>query len=148
MPAFGCGDITPISTTGPIKAAMVGVGAKRCGCSKKIEDWQGPACELRGRGGPQYVALAEDPNPVATAFVESGSAIGLPKIDDNNGPEMEGTSFFNMTIKDGKRFSVAKSYLLPATSPPESNGAYLCGDASVADRESEVPWCRVLPRRR
>ena len=85
---------------------------------KKIEDWQGPACDLRGRGGPQYVALAQDPNPIATAFVESGSAIGLPKIDDNNGPEMEGTSFFNMTIKDGKRFSVAKSYLLPALRRP------------------------------
>ena len=35
MPAFGCGDITPILTTGPIKAATVGVGAKRCGCSKR-----------------------------------------------------------------------------------------------------------------
>lgn len=85
---------------------------------KKIEDWQGPACELRGTGGPQYVALPTDPNPIASAFVESGSAIGLPVITDNNGPEMEGTSLFNMTIKDGKRFSVTKSYLLPAMSRP------------------------------
>ncbi|MBM80299.1 MAG: hypothetical protein CMJ78_06855 [Planctomycetaceae bacterium] len=58
---------------------------------KKIEDWHGPASPERGTGGPMYVAPPVDPNPVATAFVESGPAIGLPKIEDNNAGEMEGT---------------------------------------------------------
>ncbi len=81
---------------------------------KRIEDWQGPKNEIRGTGGPIYVTPAENPNPIARAFVESGAAVGVPAIEDNNGPSMEGTSFFNMTIKNGKRYSVANAYLYPA----------------------------------
>lgn len=81
---------------------------------KRIEDWQGPADALRGRGGPMYVTPPVNPNPVAAAFVESGPAIGLPKVFDNNSTSMEGTSYFNFTVKDGKRFSVVNAYLLPA----------------------------------
>ncbi|MBI1374407.1 MAG: choline dehydrogenase [Phycisphaera sp.] len=81
---------------------------------KKIEDWHGPTCDLRGTGGPMYVAPPVDPNPVAVAFVESGAAVGLPIVEDNNGPSMLGTSFFNMTVKDGQRRSVVQAYLEPA----------------------------------
>jgi len=81
---------------------------------KKIEDWQGPADPLRGTGGPMYVTPPVNPNPVGVAFVESGPAIGLPKVFDNNSASMEGTSFFNFTVKDGKRVSVVHAYLLPA----------------------------------
>ena len=83
---------------------------------KRIENWQGPANELRGTDGPIYVAPPVDPNPIAAALVESGPSAGLPIIDDINGAEMEGTAFFNLTIKDGKRFSVADGYLRPAMS--------------------------------
>lgn len=81
---------------------------------RTIEDWQGPADALRGTGGPMYVALPVSPNAIATAFVESGPAIGLPTVVDNNGASAEGTSFFNFTIKDGKRFTVVDAYLQPA----------------------------------
>lgn len=81
---------------------------------KKIEDWQGPADPLRGVGGPMYCTPPVDPNPVASAFVESGPAIGLPKVFDINSTSMLGTGFFNFTVKDGKRFSVVHAYLLPA----------------------------------
>ena len=81
---------------------------------QEIEDWHGPAHPHRGMGGPVYCSPPVDPNPIAGAFVESGPAIGLPKIEDNNAGEMEGTSFFNMAVKDGKRNSVADAYLRPA----------------------------------
>jgi len=83
---------------------------------KKIEDWHGAPSSLRGRGGPLYIEPPLDPSPVAKAFVESGPAIGLPKVEDNNGPDMLGTSFFNMTILAGERNSVARAYLHPAMS--------------------------------
>lgn len=85
---------------------------------RRIEDWHGPANADRGTGGPIYCSLPVEPNPIATALVESGPAIGLPRIEDNNAGEMEGTSFFNMTVKDGKRFSVATGYLRPAMERP------------------------------
>lgn len=85
---------------------------------KKIEDYAGGENEYRGVGGPLYVSLPSQTNPVASAFVESGREIGLPVVEDNNSGQMEGVSFFNFTIKDGKRNSVARAYLLPAMERP------------------------------
>jgi len=81
---------------------------------QRIEDWHGADSELRGKGGPMYVSPPADPHPVATAFVESASAIGLPQLDDHNADEMEGVGLLNLTIKDGRRHSVVQAYLQPA----------------------------------
>jgi choline dehydrogenase-like flavoprotein len=83
---------------------------------KRIEDYAGGASAHRGVGGPLHVELSRDPNPIACAFIEAGREIGLPVVEDNNAGRMEGVSFFNLTIKDGKRFSVATAYLRPAMS--------------------------------
>lgn len=85
---------------------------------RRIEDWHGPPDELRGTGGPMYVALPEETGPIADAFVAAGREIGLPVLDDINGPSMEGVGYFNFTIKDGRRFSVATAYLRPAMERP------------------------------
>jgi choline dehydrogenase len=81
---------------------------------RRIEDYAGGASRYRGAGGPLYMALPAKVNPIAAAFVESGRELGIPVIEDNNGPTMEGVSFFNLTIKDGKRNSVVQAYLRPA----------------------------------
>ncbi len=85
---------------------------------KKIEDWHGPMSDLRATGGPIYVSPPVDPNPLSAAFIEGGRSVGLPVIDDINGPEMLGVGYFNFTVKDGKRFSVVDGYLRPAMSRP------------------------------
>ena len=85
---------------------------------QKIEDWHGPASALRGTGGPIYVSPPVDPNPLSAAFIEGGRSVGLPVLDDINGPEMLGVGYFNFTVKDGQRFSVVDGYLRPAMSRP------------------------------
>lgn len=85
---------------------------------RRIEDWHGPASPLRGQGGPVYVAPPTDPNPLAAAFVASGPSVGVPIVEDNNGATMEGTSFFNLTVRDGRRNSVVQAYLEPARARP------------------------------
>lgn len=85
---------------------------------KRIEDWQGPKSDLRGTGGPIHVTPPVSPNPLATAFIEGAQKTGLPVLDDINVPEMLGAGYFNFTIKDGQRFSVADGYLHPALSRP------------------------------
>jgi choline dehydrogenase len=85
---------------------------------RAIEDWRGPSSPLRGTGGPVHVAPPSDPNPIAGAFVRAGPSAGIPVIEDNNGPSMEGTSFFNLTVKNGRRSSVADVYLRPALARP------------------------------
>ena len=85
---------------------------------KKIEDWHGPASELRGTGGPLHVAPPVDPHPLAKAFVESSAAVKLPRLDDHNTAEMQGVGLANLTIKDGRRLSVVQGYLQPAMNRP------------------------------
>lgn len=85
---------------------------------KRIENWQGPASALRGVDGPMYVALPAQVGPLAAACVEAGGEVGLTVIEDLNGPSMEGIGYFNLTIKEGCRFSVATAYLRPAMSRP------------------------------
>ena len=85
---------------------------------KRIENWQGPASDLRGTSGPVYVTPPVDPNPLSTAFIEGGRSIGLPVLDDINGPDMLGVGYFNFTVKDGQRFSVVDAYLRPAMARP------------------------------
>lgn len=85
---------------------------------KQIEDWHGAASELRGVGGPLFVGPPADPHPIAEAFVESAGAIGLPRLEDHNGHEMEGVGLLNLTIKDGRRYSVVQGYLQPAMTRP------------------------------
>jgi choline dehydrogenase len=83
---------------------------------KKIEDWQGPASDQRGTGGPIYVAPPAEPNPLATAFIEGSRSIGLPVMDDINASDPLGAGYFNFTVRDGRRFTVADGYLRPALS--------------------------------
>ncbi|HEX5386846.1 MAG TPA: GMC family oxidoreductase N-terminal domain-containing protein [Gemmatimonadales bacterium] len=78
---------------------------------KKIEDYAGGPSEYRAVGGPLHVQLPDDPNPIASAFIAGAGEMGLPIVEDNNGPSMLGASFFNVTIKNGKRNSVARAYL-------------------------------------
>lgn len=81
---------------------------------KRIENWQGPASDLRGVGGPMHVAPPTKVGPLAAACLEAGREIGLQVLEDINGPSMEGIGYFNFTIKDDRRFSVASAYLRPA----------------------------------
>lgn len=85
---------------------------------KRIEDWQGPASDLRGVGGPVHVAPPVQVGQLAEACREAGREVGLAVLEDINGPSMEGIGYFNFTIKDGRRFSVASGYLRPAMGRP------------------------------
>ncbi len=85
---------------------------------KKIEDYAGGASDFRGVGGPLHMELPQNPNPIARAFIEAGREIGLPVVEDNNAASMEGVSYFNLTIKNGQRNSVAQAYLRPALTRP------------------------------
>ncbi len=84
---------------------------------KRIEDWHGPiGSGMRGKGGPVYITLPEDPIPVAPALVEAAHALGIPRADDLNAETMErdgGCGIANITVKDGIRISMASAYLRP-----------------------------------
>ena len=86
---------------------------------KKQEDWEGGANEWRGSGGPIHIRRPRDPHPTAPAFIDAAREMGMPILDDVNGPMRPGAGYINMNIAaDGTRVSAARAFLRPALSRP------------------------------
>jgi choline dehydrogenase len=86
---------------------------------KKQEDWEGGANEWRGSGGPIHIRRPKDPHPTAPAFLDAAQQMGMPILDDVNGPMRPGAGYINMNIAaDGTRVSAARAFLRPALSRP------------------------------
>lgn len=85
---------------------------------KRCEDWEGGGSELRGAGGPLRIERSPDLHPIARAMIEGAGQLGIPVIDDPNGPSNEGAAPSNFNISRGKRWSSATGYLLPVADAP------------------------------
>jgi choline dehydrogenase len=84
---------------------------------KKQEDWEGGANEWRGSGGPIHIRRPKDPHPTAPAFIDAARQMGMPILDDVNGPMRPGAGYINMNIAaDGTRVSAVRAFLRPALS--------------------------------
>ena len=86
---------------------------------KRQEDWEGGANTWRGAGGPIHIRRPKDPHPTAPAFIDAAREMGLPFLDDVNGPMRPGAGYINMNIAaDGTRVSAVRAFLRPALSRP------------------------------
>jgi len=86
---------------------------------KSQEDWEGGANEWRGTGGPIHIRRPKDPHPTAPAFLEAAREMGMPILDDVNGPMRPGAGYINMNIAaDGTRVSAVRAFLRPALPRP------------------------------
>jgi len=86
---------------------------------KSQEDWERGANAWRGAGGPIHIRRPKDPHPTAPAFIEAAREMGMPILDDVNGPMLPGAGYINMNIApDGTRVSAVGAFLRPALSRP------------------------------
>jgi choline dehydrogenase len=86
---------------------------------KAQEDWEGGANAWRGAGGPIHIRRPKNPHPTAPAFLDAARQMGMPILDDVNGPMLAGAGYINMNIAaDGTRVSAARAFLHPALSRP------------------------------
>jgi choline dehydrogenase len=85
---------------------------------RRCEDWQGGATEFRGAGGPLRIERPAGLHPVAQALIDGAEEIGIPVIDDPNGPCNEGAAVANFNISNGMRWSSATGYLMPILEHP------------------------------
>ena len=72
----------------------------------------------RGGEGPLATRYGRIANPLYDAFVEAGRQAGYGLTEDINGERQEGFGKFDMTVKDGVRWSAANAYLRPAMRRP------------------------------
>lgn len=85
---------------------------------KRAENNERGADAFHGSGGPLNVMDLRSPNPVSPVFVEAGQQAGLAHNTNFNGAEQEGVGLYQVTHKNGERFSAAKAYLTPHLSRP------------------------------
>jgi choline dehydrogenase len=65
----------------------------------------------RGGEGPLATRYGPTVNPLYDVFVEAGRQAGYGLTEDINGERQEGFGRFDMTVKDGVRWSTANAYL-------------------------------------
>lgn len=85
---------------------------------KRAEDNARFAGERHGRGGPLPVNDSYTGNPLQQVFLQAAQQAGFPQTDDFNGVNQEGVGVYQVTQKDGERWSVARAYLHPVLSRP------------------------------
>ena len=85
---------------------------------KRAEDNARGADAYHGTGGPLHVMNLTSPTPVSAVFVEAGKQAGFNVNPDFNGETQEGMGMYQVTHKNGERFSAAKGYLKPNISRP------------------------------
>lgn len=71
-----------------------------------------PAFERAERHGLDVCDLRST-NPLSKAFLNACEETGIPRNQDFNGPVQEGSGFFRVTQREGKRRSCAAAYLKP-----------------------------------
>jgi len=81
---------------------------------RRAEDQERGADELHGFGGPLSVRNVSEPHPLCEAFIEACEQAGIPRTDDFNGSSQEGAGYFQLTTRNGRRWSTARGYLAPA----------------------------------
>lgn len=69
---------------------------------------------LHGTKGELNVAEVREANPLSKIFIAAGKEAGHYVNPDFNGERQDGVGYFQVTQKDGLRFSSAKAFLYPA----------------------------------
>jgi choline dehydrogenase-like flavoprotein len=85
---------------------------------KQLENNERGADAFHGAGGPLNVADLRNPNPLSSLFIEAAEKAGLAPNADFNGASQEGAGLFQVTQKNGRRFSAARAFLDDAKTRP------------------------------
>jgi choline dehydrogenase-like flavoprotein len=80
---------------------------------KRAEHNERGADAFHGTGGPLNVMDLRSPNRFGPIFVQAAEQAGFVRNPDFNGAEQEGVGLYQVTHRNGERFSAAKAYLTP-----------------------------------
>jgi len=74
--------------------------------------------DFHGEGGPLNVSDMTEQHPISGALLEAAVEAGIPRSPDINARRQEGVTWFQFTIKNGRRHSTAVGYLHPVMGRP------------------------------
>jgi choline dehydrogenase len=81
---------------------------------RRAEDQQRGESAHHGAGGPLRVEDQRYVHPLSQAWLDAARAGGLPGNDDFNAGTQDGVGYYQLTQRDGRRWSTADAYLRPA----------------------------------
>ena len=93
---------------------------------KKAENNELIRDNYHGSGGPLNVADLRTSNPFQDHFLEAGRQLQLPVTDDFNGADQLGLGIYQVTQKDGQRWSAARAYIEPNLITPQLESCHGC----------------------
>ena len=85
---------------------------------KRHEDYHGGADELHGVGGEWRIERPRIAWPILDAVRDAAAEIGIPKVDDFNRGDNEGSAYFDVNQRRGRRWSAARGFLKPILNRP------------------------------
>ena len=80
---------------------------------KKAEHFEPGGDDSRGRGGPLNVTHMRERAELLDAFIDAAADEGFPRNPDYNNGHQEGFGYFQVTQKNGERWSTARGFLAP-----------------------------------
>ncbi|MDB5959090.1 MAG: choline dehydrogenase [Massilia sp.] len=84
----------------------------------QTENHHAGASRLHGADGEWRVEKQRLSWQILDAFREAADQVGIPKIDDFNGGDNEGSAYFEVNQKRGIRWNTAKAFLRPVAQRP------------------------------
>ena len=85
---------------------------------KKSEHFEGQSDDSRGKGGLLNVAHMRETHQLCDAFIDAAEASGYRRNQDYNNGDQEGFGYFQVTMKNGKRWSAARAFIDTARHRP------------------------------
>ncbi|HEU4568908.1 MAG TPA: GMC family oxidoreductase N-terminal domain-containing protein [Marmoricola sp.] len=98
---------------------------------------------FHGQDGPLHVEDRRYTHPLTNLWVESAVSAGLKRTDDFNGASQEGAGLYQVTCRNGRRWSTWRAYLQPALSRPNltvETGAFVTRVLLSGDRATGVSY--------
>ncbi len=80
---------------------------------RRAEHQERGASEWHGTGGPLNISDITEKHPISAALLEAAVQAGIPRSEDINAASQEGVTWFQLSIKNGRRHSAAVGYLHP-----------------------------------
>ena len=82
---------------------------------RRIENYAQPGDDpARGRDGPLHLMEVRERFPITDAFLQAAGQAGHAPNADYNGASQEGVGYYQVTQRDGRRWSAYDAYLKPA----------------------------------
>ncbi len=85
---------------------------------KRLERFSGYGNEGRGRDGPVHVTTPRERDELCDAFLCAATSVGYALNTDYNGDRQDGFGYYQVTQKEGRRWSVVDAYLKQARLRP------------------------------